>query len=51
VRWKGHVASIEKSKGAKSTLAEKPEEKRPPARPTGREEENIKIDLQEWDGA
>jgi len=47
VRWVGHVASMEESRGVYRVLVGKPERKRPLGRPRHRWEVNIKMDLQE----
>ena len=47
MRWAGHVASMEESRGVYRVLVGKPEGKRPLGRPRRRWEDNIKMDLQE----
>ena len=47
MRWAGHIAHIEESRGVYRVLVEKPKGKRPLGRPRRRWEDNIKIDLQE----
>jgi len=47
MRWAGHVARMGKSRGMYRVLMGKPEGRRPPAKPRRREEDNIKMDLQE----
>ena len=52
MRWAGHVAHMEDSRGAYRVLVGRPEGKRPLVRPRHRWEDNIKIDLQAvgWGG-
>jgi hypothetical protein len=47
LRWVGHVARTEKSRGAYRVLVGKPEGRRPLGRRRRRWEDNIKIDRQE----
>jgi len=47
MRWAGHVARMEKERGAFGVLVRKPEGKRPLGRPRRRWVDNIRIDLQE----
>jgi hypothetical protein len=52
LRWAGHVARIEKRRGAYRALVAKPEGRRPLGKPR-RRREDIKMDLREvgWGGA
>ena len=50
VTWAGHVARKGEVRGVHKVLVEKPEGKRPMARPRRRWEDNIKMDLQEGGG-
>jgi hypothetical protein len=47
LRWAGHVARMEKTKGVYRVLVGNPEGKRPLGRPRCRWEDNIKLDLRE----
>jgi len=47
MRWAGHVARMEESRGVYRDLVGKPEGKKPLRRPRCRCENNIKMDLQE----
>jgi hypothetical protein len=49
MRWAGHVALIRDGRGEYRVLVGKLEAKRPLGRARCRWEENINIDLQEWD--
>jgi len=46
MRWVGHIAYMEESRGVCMVLVGKPEVKRPLGRPRHRWEDNIKMDLQ-----
>jgi len=48
-RWAGHVVHMGEGRGVYRVLVGKPEGKRPLGRPRRRWEDNIKMDLQEWD--
>ena len=48
MRWAGHVAHMGEKGGAYRVLMWKPEGKRPLERPRLRQEDNIKMDLREW---
>jgi hypothetical protein len=52
MRWVGHVARTGEERGAYRILGGRPEGRRSLARPRGRWEDNIKMDLQEvgWGG-
>ena len=50
MRWVGHVARMGEGRGVHRVLVGKPEGKRPLGRPRRRWEDNIKMDLQEWEG-
>jgi hypothetical protein len=50
MRWTGHVARIWERKDAYRAVMGRPEGNRPLGRPGYIWEDNIKIDLQEWDG-
>jgi hypothetical protein len=50
MRWVGHVAGVEKRKGACRVLVGKPEVKRPLLKPRRRWENNIEVHLQEVGG-
>jgi hypothetical protein len=52
IRWTGHVARMGEGRGAYRILVGRPEGRRPLERPRHKEEDNIKMDLQEvgWDG-
>jgi hypothetical protein len=47
MRWAGHVARMEKGRGAYRILVGRPEGKRPLGRPGRKWEDNIKMDLRE----
>jgi hypothetical protein len=47
LRWTGHVARMGERRDAHRVLVQEPEERRPLGRPSGRYEDNIKMDLQE----
>jgi len=47
MRWAGHVARMEESRGVYRVLMGNPEQKRPLGRPRRRWEDSAKIDLQE----
>jgi hypothetical protein len=47
MRWVGHVTRMGEKRGAYRLLVERPEGRRPLARPRCRWEDNIKMDLQE----
>jgi len=47
IKWAGHVARMEESRGVYRVLVGKPEGKRPLGRPRRRWEDKIKMDLQE----
>jgi hypothetical protein len=47
IRWAGHVERVGDGRGAYRVLVRRPEGKRPLGRP--RWEDNIKINLKEWD--
>jgi hypothetical protein len=49
IRWAGHVAQVREKRNAYRILG-KPEGKRPLGRPRRRWVDNIKIDLERWDG-
>jgi len=49
MKWSGHVAHIGDSRGVYRVLVGKPEGKRPLGRPSPRWENNIKMDLQEFE--
>jgi len=49
MRWVGPVAPMGKKRSVCSVLVGKPEGKKPLGRPWLRWEDNIKMDLQEWD--
>ena len=49
MRLEGHVARMGERRGVYGVLVGKPEAKRPLGRPRHRWEDNIKMDLQEWD--
>jgi hypothetical protein len=56
LRWAGHVARMEKRRGAYRVLVGKPEGRRPLERPRRRWEDNVKMDLREvgwgaWTGS
>ena len=51
MRWAGHVARMGQERGVYRVLVGKPEGKRPLGRPRRRWEDNIKMDLQEVEGA
>jgi len=48
IRWKGHVATMGERTGVYRVLVGKPEGKRSLRRPRRRWENNINMDLQEW---
>jgi hypothetical protein len=52
MKWAGHVAQMRKKRNAYRLLAEKPEGKKPPGRPTCRWVDNMKMDFLEigWGG-
>jgi hypothetical protein len=50
MRWAGHVARMGEGRGAYRILVGRPEGRRPLGRPRRRTEDNIKMDLQKWDG-
>jgi hypothetical protein len=52
IRWAGHVARIWERRGAYSVLVGRPERKRPHGTPRRRQEDNIKMKIQEvgWGG-
>jgi len=50
MRWAGHVARMGEGRGVHRVLVGKPEGKRPLGRPRRRWGDNIKMDLQEWEG-
>ena len=50
MRWAGHIAYMWERKGAYRVLVGKPMEKRPLRRHRRRWEDNIKMDLEEWEG-
>jgi len=50
MRWPGHVAHMGERRGAYWDLVGKHEGNRPLGRPRHRQENNITIDLQKWDG-
>jgi hypothetical protein len=52
MRWAGHVSCMRKKRNAYSILVEKPEGKRPLARPRHRCDDKIKMDLKQtgWEG-
>jgi len=47
MRWVGHVAGMGERRGVERVLVGKPDGKRPLGRPRHRQEDNIKMDLQE----
>ena len=47
MRWERHVASIGKNRGVYRVLVRKPKGKRPLGRPRRRQNDNIKMDLEE----
>ena len=49
MRWAEHVGRMGEKRGVFRVLVWKPEGKRPLGRPRRRWEDNIKMDLQEWD--
>ena len=49
MRWAGHVARMGEGRDVYRGLVGKPEGKRPLGRPRLRWEDNIKMDLQDWD--
>jgi hypothetical protein len=49
LRWAGYVARIRESIYAKGVMMGKPEGRRSLGRPRRRWEDNIKMDLREWD--
>jgi len=51
MRWVGHIAYMGERRGIFRVLVGKPEGKRPLGRPTHRQKDNIKMDLQEADVA
>ena len=50
MRWAGHVARMGERRGVYRVLVGKPEGKRPLGNPRRRREDNIKMDLQNWEG-
>ena len=50
MRWAGHVARMGEERGVHRVLVGKPEGKRRLGRPRRRWEDNIKMDLQKWEG-
>ena len=50
MRWAGHVARMGEGRGMHRVLVGKPEGKRPLGRPRRRWEDNIKMDVQKWEG-
>jgi len=50
MRWSGHVASMEDRRGVYRVWVGKPDGKRTLGRPRRRWEDNIKMDLEEWEG-
>jgi hypothetical protein len=50
MRWAGHVARIGENRNAYRLLVGKPEGKRPLGRPICRWVDNIRMDLERWDG-
>ena len=50
MRWAGHVVRMGEGRGVHRVLAGKPKGKRPLGRPRRRWEDNIKMDLQKWEG-
>jgi hypothetical protein len=50
MRWAGHVARTEEKRNAYRLLVGKPEGKRPLGRPRCRWVDNIRMDLERWDG-
>jgi len=49
MRWVGHMVRMGEGRGLYRVVVRKPEEKRPLGRPRRRWEDNIEMDLQEWD--
>ena len=49
MRWAGHVARMGEGRGVYRILVRKPEGQSPLGRPRRRWDDNIKMDLQEWD--
>ena len=47
MRWAGLVARMEEGRGVHKVLVRKPDGKRPLGKPRRRQEDNIKMDLQE----
>jgi len=47
MRWAGHVARMEESRGVYRVLVGNPEGKRPLGKPKRRWDDNIKMDVQE----
>ena len=47
LRWAGHVARMEEGRNAFKILTDKPTGKRPLGRPSGRWEDNIRMDVKE----
>ena len=47
LRWAGHVARMEEDRSAFKIITGKPTGKRPLGRPSGRWEDNIRMDLKE----
>jgi hypothetical protein len=47
MRWAGHVAHMEEGRGVYRALVRRPEGERPLGIPSGRWEDNIKMDLRE----
>jgi hypothetical protein len=50
MRWAGHVVRMGEKRNAYRLLVGKPEEKRPLGRPRRRWVDNIRMDLEKWDG-
>jgi len=50
MRWVGQVARMGEGRGVHRVLVGEPEGKRPLGRPRCRWEDNIKMDLQKWEG-
>jgi hypothetical protein len=51
MRWAGHVARIGEKRNAYRLLVGKPDGKSPLGRPRRRWVDNIRMDLEKWDGA
>jgi hypothetical protein len=49
MKWAGHVALMEENRCVYGVLVGKSEERRPIGRPRLREDDNIKMDIQDWD--